>query len=562
MLASALYIENWQLAYNSVDYLAQDNAASPFQHFWAMSTQGQFYIIWPALLLVSIILAKYVFKKSVRFIFLITLIIVFISSLVYSIYLTEFNQPWAYFNTFTRVWEFSLGGILALLISNIAIKQSLAKFMGWLGLLGLISCGVLLQVSTVFPGYAALWPTLSAVCILIAGNQGGKYGVHQLLSSKLLVKFGGISYGFYLWHWPLLIFYYNIAGINEVSLTYGIIIITLSIILSHITIKFVEKPIRIKKSSSKSKDAVVSFAFFIPVILLAGCWGFYVKQAQEGHISHIDNINHTGALALNYELDEQSNNDDISFIPSILDVKADLPESYNDGCHQSGEEPEVIECEYGNVTNPNYTVALVGGSHSAHWLPALDIIGKQENIKILNFTKSGCRFTTDFEYLNNANKVALESCKEWNKDLMKVLTKRNIDLIFTTANVARQEGIPQGYIDIWNMLNDKGIAVFAIRDNPVFPFDVPTCIEVNAEASTECTVERSSLLPEEIWNNTGIPDNVHYADLSDYFCEEDVCKPIVGNVLVYRDKNHITATYSKTLAPVLREEIMTVLNDL
>src|SRR5690606_7858637 len=102
--------------------------------------------------------------------------------------------------TFARVWEFSIGGILALLISNIKLRKSYSIILSWLGLFGLISCGIILKVSAVFPGYAALWPVLSAVFILIAGDQGGKYSAYSLLSSKPLVKFGGISYGFYLWH--------------------------------------------------------------------------------------------------------------------------------------------------------------------------------------------------------------------------------------------------------------------------------------------------------------------------------------------------------------------------
>src|SRR5699024_7440227 len=75
LIASALYFENWHLATSSVDYLAQNNEASPLQHFWAMSLQGQFYIIWPLLLFITILFAKYIFKKQVRPAFLTTLVI-------------------------------------------------------------------------------------------------------------------------------------------------------------------------------------------------------------------------------------------------------------------------------------------------------------------------------------------------------------------------------------------------------------------------------------------------------------------------------------------------------
>lgn len=109
--ASALYYENWQLAFNAVDYLAENSEASPVQHFWAMSLQGQFYIIWPIILLVIIFLSKKVFThQSLKTLILLVFSLLFLISLSYSIYKTTVNQPWAYYDTFARLWEFSLGG--------------------------------------------------------------------------------------------------------------------------------------------------------------------------------------------------------------------------------------------------------------------------------------------------------------------------------------------------------------------------------------------------------------------------------------------------------------------
>ena len=103
----------------------------------------------------------------------------------------------------------------------------------------------------------------------------------------------------------------------------------------------------------------------------------------------------------------------------------------------------------------------------------------------------------------------------------------------------------------------------AIRDNPWFRFDVPTCVEENGRDSAECYVEREQALSSpSAWDNLNSPpENVHYIDLSDFFCEEDLCKPVIGNVLVYRDSHHITVTYSESLAPILYEELMHILKD-
>src|SRR5690625_1909171 len=163
-----------------------------------MSIQGQFYLIWFVLFsLVFILLKKKTNLNGVKIIN-IALSLLFLTSFIYSIYLTAVNQPWAYFDTFTRVWEFSLGGIVALLISKIVLRKTISAILGWIGLLAIISCGVLFQVSTVFPGYAALWPTIGGLLIIIAGSQGGTFGVHRLLGSKPFMKMGSISYAFYL----------------------------------------------------------------------------------------------------------------------------------------------------------------------------------------------------------------------------------------------------------------------------------------------------------------------------------------------------------------------------
>src|SRR5699024_4781878 len=116
-------------------------------------------------------------------------------------------------------------------------------FAGWTGVIGLLLVGIVLQVSTVFPGYAALWPVLSAVLILCAGNQGGKWSAYRFLSSKPLVSFGSISYAFYLWHWPILILYYGWTGKETVSFLAGLGIIAVATFLAYVTIHGIERPV-------------------------------------------------------------------------------------------------------------------------------------------------------------------------------------------------------------------------------------------------------------------------------------------------------------------------------
>lgn len=555
VFASALYYQNWQLASDAVDYLAQNNEASPLQHYWALSIQGQFYIIWPLLLIISIFFAKKVFKISVRSSFLISLVIVFSLSFTYSIYKTAVNQPWAYFDTFTRVWEFSIGGIIALLISHIAVKKSLSMILGWLGLFAIISCGIILQVSTVFPGYAALWPTAGAVFIILAGSNGGTLGVHRLLGSKPFMKMGSISYAFYLWHWPVLIFYYIWTDNSHASLLDGLLMILFSILLAYVTTTLVEKPIRyIKTNNSTWKKVIVPITLMIPVLIVASIWSGTIKNQEAQLAFAVENDDYPGALALQSGKDEVTPLEKVPVSPNPIQARDDLPKSYVDKCHQIAGESEIIKCEYGELEAPKYTIALVGGSHAAHWLPSFREFAKSKKIKVVNYTKSGCRFTSDED--------VEEDCKEWNKKLIETLISSKPDLVFTHADVAGKERIPAGFLKQWKKLQVADIPILAVRDNPRFGFDVAACVDENGVFSSACSVNREDVLPTESpWDKLDVkPENVYYTDLSDYFCEDTTCKPVVGNVLVYRDDGHITATYAKTLAPILYEKLMPILN--
>lgn len=547
--ASLIYIENWQLAMNSVDYLAQNNAASPVQHFWAMSAQFQFYAIWTIVLILAVFIAEKTNTK-LRKSLLMILITIFVVSLSYSIYITTINQPWAYFDTFARVWEFAAGGILCLLIVNISLSKKTSFILGWIGLIGLISCGLILQVSTVFPGYAAMWPIMSAVFILIAGNKGGKSSVYSLLSSKYLVKFGKISYGFYLWHWPLLILYFNISRNEHVSIIGGLAIILLSIILSIFTTNFIEKPIRNWNVKSKPKLAITLITISMPIVFLTGLWTWYIKDAKITVASeNLNEEDYPGAVSMTFNDDFIS---DSPYYPQVIQVRNDFPKSTKDGCHQNMEEADAIECEYGNIDNPDKTIALVGGSHSQHWLPALEIYAKENSIKILNYTKDACRFSSESYLLHT--EIARDTCTEWNENVMKELVKNKPDLVFTTADASEWKGIPAGYIDKWEELKKNDINVLAIKDTPRAEFDIPTCIDMNGEDAEECFISNDlEDLTDEIEKLT--LSNVYYSDLTNKFCENDFCKPIVGNILVYKDAHHITSTYSKTLAPFVGEEL-------
>jgi peptidoglycan/LPS O-acetylase OafA/YrhL len=224
---SAVFLQNYRLAILDHDYLARSENLSLFQHYWAVSVIAQVYFIFPALTLGASLISKYAkFRKKVA----LALIITFVSILSFGwfVYLS-FNFPrLMHYETLARIWQFGAGAIVAALISQLKIKlasEVLVDAMSWLGLLAVLLCGFL--IGDLFPGFASIWPTFGALLLLIFSSDTvlNKRNASFLLSQKLLVWFGSISFGIYLWHWPIYAIYFRYSP-EQTPLSAGIIIIT------------------------------------------------------------------------------------------------------------------------------------------------------------------------------------------------------------------------------------------------------------------------------------------------------------------------------------------------
>lgn len=330
-----------------------------------MSIQGQFYIIWFIIFSLAIFLTKK-FQLNLKNILVWLFSILFIVSFIFSLYQTEVNQPFAYFDTRARVFEFAMGGLLFLFIDRILLLKKMSFIIGWVGLTSLILCGALLEVSTIFPGYIALWPTLSVIMILLAGENPSRFGVEKLLGHPIMVKLGSYSYGFYLWHWVVLVFYQYVYD-NEVNLAHGLMIMLFSIVLSYLTTEFVEKPIRKVKSN---RAYLKRLSPILVVLILSFSYWLLTFQSQQVEAEGVVvSENHPGALL---QFDQYKNYDrNAALVPSLAFVKEDLAETYDKGCNQMGTGTAAKHC-YAGDEHAKTTIALVGGSHSAHWYSALD----------------------------------------------------------------------------------------------------------------------------------------------------------------------------------------------
>lgn len=549
VIASMFYYQNWQLAISSTDYLDASQMKSPVEHFWALSIQGQFYIIWFLMFSGILLVIKKLKIMNTKTLLNTVLGTLFITSLIYSIYLTEVNQPWAYFITFTRVWEFSLGGLLCVNLSSIKLNRIVASFVGWVGLIGLILTGVLFEVSEMFPGYIALWPMLCAFLIVVSGTHETNFGVKRFLGTPFMVKLGGISFGIYLWHWVLLQFYrYNVQ--ETPGFIIGMSIIIISVILSFLMTKFIEEPIRNSKSNKYSFKKLGIMATVNLVLISSLLISMYIGQSKlEPKVTVKD---YPGALAVKSEIKTPT----LDPIPSYANVFDDLPEAHLDGSNQSLKTSELKIGEYGELEDYDATIALIGSSHSEHWQGAVLEATKDYNYRVLNITRSGTRFS---------NLYPSDEMKGiWVNNVLEFLETADIDIVIAqaTASDTPTEKTLRGMTNMLQYVKDEfNIEVIAIRDNPRYNFNVLESLEQFGEEETIKKMNAyDNQQDESFWKKFKEENNsLHKIDLTEYFILDGKFQPVIGNIVIYRDNRHITNSYSKSFGPIYEEIITDIL---
>src|SRR5699024_2590693 len=438
----------------------------------------------------------------------VVLSILFIVSLTYSIYLTAVNQPFAYFITFTRVWEFALGGLLCVNLSYIKVNKIFATVIGWIGLIGLILTGIIFDVSTMFPGYIALWPMTCALFIVLAGTRDTKFGVKRFLGSPAMVKLGGISFGIYLWHWVILEFYrYNVE--ETPGIIAGTLIIIVSIILSWLMTRFIEKPIRNSSDNRFSFKRLGAMGSVNILLIGALLTVTFIDQYKVGQA--ITDKNYPGALAANSQIGVP----DQEPIPPLSKAFDDLPQAHIDGSNQGLKESDLKIGEYGETEDYDATIAVIGSSHSEQWQGAILEVVKDHNYRVLNITRSGTRFST--HYADDELKGI------WVNHVLNYLKDADVDLIISqaTASHSTTKEVHQSMVDQMQYVKDEyGIEVLAIRVNPRYSFNVLESLETNGleETVKKMNQDDNTLNDECFWREFEKKnDSLHKLDLTEYF---------------------------------------------
>lgn len=564
LLASVFYVQNWVLAADSVDYLAADTAGSPLQHFWSLAVEEQFYLVWPILLVTAAMVSIRGRSRATSVVAVVG--VVTLATFAFAVGATNASPADAYFITPTRVWEFGVGGLCSFIVLRAAPSPRTRAAISWLGILAIGAAALLYTSSTPFPGTAALLPVLGTAAVILAGNTMVPWSPGFILNQRAVQFLGGISYSLYLWHWPLIVFFpFAIYGEpHPITVFQGASLLALSVLLAVLSKKYVEDPFRgsdisrsrittaLRRKRAVFGTAVIGMAIVASIAAIPFVSSELRINSSQAFAANGDQ-NCFGAAVMDPSLAEACTT--AEYEGPVLPDPLAVSHVYQEGCQQRAKKVEVVTCSLGSVEEDAPLVVVAGDSHANQWLAAIDEIATSEGWQIRTFFKSGCPF--------NAAAMRADDCEVWNDNVAAKIDSLEPEILFTSAvagvgpvdgtGTARFANATRGFEDAWSPLLDRGVAVVAMADIPRPSgsglADPPTCV---LEGKSDCDFERSSALIDDAIVTAGDGlDGVSVVDLSDYFCTEDTCHSVIGNVLVYADGNHMTTLYSQTLVPAI-----------
>ncbi|MDQ3825461.1 MAG: acyltransferase family protein, partial [Actinomycetota bacterium] len=545
-LASAVYAGNYRFALRGTDYLAADGPASPLQHFWSLGVEEQFYLLWPALLIVTVWIARPAHGLLCRggahrrmlpgpSVTPVTLAVIGVAlvSVLASLHWTYTAGPWAFFSLPSRAWELAIGGLIALSVPLCRqLPSTLAALAGWTGLALILLACVRLGSSTPYPGVAALLPVLGTALVIAGGCAQPHEGVGLALSQRPLRQLGRYSYSWYLWHWPVLVLAPVVTG-HALSLEARAAAVALSAGLAVLTTHAVEDPVRFAAclrccparsllvgGATTALGLIATLLAFLAVPIPVGPGApthaprLSVTAAPRAPAQEPAGITPRAATVFSplQALTAQvqaivAASADTQVVPSNLTPS--LPEAaddkalpFLDGCLLTWTAIRQSNCTYGDTASST-TVALIGDSHATQWFPTLEHIAQQRQWRLETFTKTTCPLLVDLPIHSPYLAREYTECEQWRtKILDRIQAQRPALVILGMSRRYAQDFHFTTYGTQWltsltrtvAQIHATGATVLVLGPIPDPLASVPTCLSAHLDSVSACAPDRTSAI--------------------------------------------------------------------
>ena len=499
--AASLYISNYFFALWQMDYQNLDAIPPVVIHYWSLAVEEQFYLLWP---LIIYLLYKFGKRRTVG----IGIAVITLISFLLSLYLTSVSPLWAFYSLPTRAWELGIGALVLFVPAKWRDFQGYA----WLAVIAIGYSAARFTDATAFPGTAALFPVLATAFTLASVKNWPKV-IDTSSRLPVIQWLGNISYPLYLWHWPVLVIPHLYLG-RELSILERLIAILLTLILSDLTHRFVEQPLRVREFS---RTRILAGAALITILTLI--------------LSMIIMNSHNNQVTLksgeNFSLE------------SVLAQ----PKIYQDGCHLENGKIIPPDCTYGE-SNAKRRIVLFGDSHAAQWFPALEKMAKENGFALTSFTKSACpgpaiRKVDKGGYKNS-------DCSKWRDNVYKRIAELKPEAVLVSGMQYFQR--PEGYqsrAQWWQegqrktLLALRGLTpkVIYIADTPHPKQDIPSCLSSVKARDCDNTEKTPSIKV----------DGYLLVDPTPWLCTR-TCPAVLDGIVTYRDASHISVEMSTSLS--------------
>ena len=581
---AACFGANIHFAAVGTDYFAQDQPTSPLQHYWSLSVEEQYYLLWPLVLLALVGLWRLRGRRPSRRVVTIVLVVAVLASFGWSIYATWASPTAAYFSTPARVWELGLGSLAAVLLAgrSLGAPRWLAELLVWTGLGAIAVAAVGFDASTQVPGWIAVVPVLGAVLVLVAGSTsaGERTVGFRMLSLRPARVIGDWSYSLYLWHFPVLRIAEEHYDERTLSHRHLAVALVLVFVLSALSYRFVEEPFRRRtRLFSRSWNAVALYPVGLVLVLVATTAGRAYVNDQLGLGGH-----HAAITTAEFKGRQFSSDPQVALVQaSVLAARRHQPVPSQLSPSPLGLTKDTAplgECDYRTGTtklcpmgdtDADRKIVLVGDSHARAWSPAIAEIGKKHGYATYNLVYSGCP-ANQAPQLSGDTGRELDDCTRFRNWAIDTIKQLHPDLVVLAtaalAPVRSADGELVGYRNnrpkFLRTLTSgfrrelEAIAPFTDRiavvgNTPELPREPGICLTAGHVDLGDCAftpngyrsyIQRRFLAEARSVGAVAV-------DASKWFCADGTCPSVVGSTITLRDKEHMTTEYAAELADPL-----------
>lgn len=546
-IAGALFNANNYLASTagvSGGYFNQTTSLNPFMHMWSLSVEEQFYLVFPLVFLAAAVFAN---RRSMSADSTIIRVLcgLMVVSFVASLVAIRWNPSLAFYLAPFRAWEF-LAGAAIVWIERIRWNRSSALLMSVIGGSLLLVAAWTFEEGEFFPGILALVPVVGTVLLIVAGS-GSQSRVQDWLSHRIPGLIGRVSYAWYLWHWPLIVFAIASFGGTFVSLVAAVVA---SFVLAVGSTLYFEEPIRNRKWTGQDATRVALTCIGLSLIAALGALSF-------GRV--VDQSETIGTLAQTFRQAGPAGETCLS-----VSNPAD-------------------ECTH-RVDSPTGEVLLLGDSTAWQLFPGMIDAAEATDHNLTMASLRGC--PTNGVEIRLFGFLRDEACPQFWDDALSDLEADSPDTVvvalatdwyinyesnevidpsgeFVSDPERRAELLRPALLETMSQLADRVDHLVFVGITPKFGDWQPTdCSFIAWHALDTCGLDRSweeinaeravaRELEAEIVSETG----AQFVNLDDFLCDDDGCATHRGDYWVFRDYGHISSDESERLGPTLAASI-------